>query len=92
MALPTVDQFRKRHPQYTNAAPLLIEQAIEAAKLFCDEGAFGVHYDRAVELKAAALLEAHKFGQSGPKDKGTPTYQEQFDEICQLVPRRMMVL
>ncbi len=93
MAIPTADEFKKRHPRFVNAGSVLIQRALDAAQLIVDPAAFGIRYELAVEYKAAADLESGKYGQIEPANKGVSTeYQKKFEELCRLVPRRGMVL
>lgn len=94
MALPTWDEFSRQFPKLLQAGPALYGKALEDAKLWVDEVAFGIRYERAVAYKAASLLESGKYGQVVPLPSKTETneYEKRFQEMCDMVPRKMMIL
>lgn len=89
-----VQNFKEEFPDFAQAGDNRIKLAIEDARTFVDETAFGVRALIALKYKTAALLAGKKYGQVAPlKSKGEVTdYEKKYQEILQLVPLRGLVL
>jgi hypothetical protein len=58
----------------------------------CDAGVFGVHWSLAVRMKAADILAIEMYGQQASIKGGETTqYRIKFEQICKLLPTRMLV-
>lgn len=84
----TVDDFIKLHPQFVNASPDVVANALVQAANAVDVAEFGDDYQQAFELEACHIIAIEMYGQQASIKGGETTqYKIKFDAI---VRRRIL--